>query len=67
MAGRWHLRSRKIEAAQEEIVKGVSNVVQEALRNVSESPNSDVSGGSRSTSRALARGTMSGECHVVNL
>ena len=58
MAGRW-LRSRKIEAAREEIVKGVSNVVQEALRNVSESPTTGTTGGSRTTARPLGA---SGEC-----
>ena len=41
MAGR-RLRSRKIAAAQDEIVKGVSDVVHEVLKNVSESLTADM-------------------------
>ena len=66
MAGR-QLRSRRIEAAQEEIVKGVSNVVQLALRNVSESPVTDITGSSRSmreSTRVLECSSTSGEFKI---
>ena len=60
MAGR-RLRSRRIATAQEEIVKGVTDVVHEVLRNVSESPTADVRAGSGYNRAPVERGSTSSE------